>query len=124
MKMSLQWAMLLVMCCMGLPHVAQGADSTLVLVMGGEAYDGPPKFEVDFAGKVLGEGTVAAAIDTAEARRRKGHAGRCATFMVRHMRALAKEPVWQSAEDNPASWKLAAKLGFVVVDEMDMLLPR
>jgi outer membrane protein OmpA-like peptidoglycan-associated protein len=33
--------------------------------MGGEAYDGPPKFEVDFAGKPLGEGTVAAAIDTA-----------------------------------------------------------
>jgi outer membrane protein OmpA-like peptidoglycan-associated protein len=66
MKMSLQRAMLLVMCCAGLPHVAQAADSTLVLVMGGEAYDGPPKFEVEFAGKVLGEGTVAAAIDTAE----------------------------------------------------------
>jgi outer membrane protein OmpA-like peptidoglycan-associated protein len=66
MKMSLQRAMLLAMCCAGLPHVAQAADSTLVLVMGGEAYDGPPKFEVDFAGKVLGEGTVAAAIDTAE----------------------------------------------------------
>jgi outer membrane protein OmpA-like peptidoglycan-associated protein len=66
MKMSLQRAMLLVMCCAGLPHVAQAADSTLVVVMGGEAYDGPPKFEVEFAGKVLGEGTVAAAIDTAE----------------------------------------------------------
>ncbi|HWA17419.1 MAG TPA: OmpA family protein [Devosia sp.] len=46
-----------------------GADSTLVLVMGGEAYDGPPKFEVTFDGKLLGEGAVAAAIDTASAGR-------------------------------------------------------
>jgi outer membrane protein OmpA-like peptidoglycan-associated protein len=65
MKMSLQRAILLVMCCAGLPHVTHAADSTLVLVMGGEAYDGPPRFTVDFAGKFLGEGTVAAAIDTA-----------------------------------------------------------
>ena len=69
MKMSLRRAMLLALMCTGLPYAAQAADSTLVLVMGGEAYDGPPKFEVDFAGKVLGEGTVAAAIDTAEAGR-------------------------------------------------------
>jgi outer membrane protein OmpA-like peptidoglycan-associated protein len=69
MKMSLQRAILLVMCCAGLPQFAQAADSTLVLVMGGEAYDGPPKFAVDFAGKVLGEGAVAAAIDTAVAGR-------------------------------------------------------
>ncbi len=69
MKMSLQRAMLLAMCISGVPYVAHAADSTLVLVMGGEAYDGPPRFEVDFAGKVLGEGTVAAAIDTAAAGR-------------------------------------------------------
>jgi outer membrane protein OmpA-like peptidoglycan-associated protein len=69
MKMSLRRAMLLAMFCTGLPYVAHAADSSLVLVMGGEAYDGPPKFEVDFAGTVLGEGTVAAAIDTAEAGR-------------------------------------------------------
>ena len=69
MKMSLQRAILLVMCCAAMPHVTQAADSTLVLVMGGEAYDGPPKFEVDFAGKLLGGGSVAAAIDTAEAGR-------------------------------------------------------
>lgn len=69
MKMSLRRAILLALMCTGLPYAAQAADSTLVLVMGGEAYDGPPKFEVEFAGKVLGEGTVAAAIDTAEAGR-------------------------------------------------------
>ena len=66
MKMSLRRAMALALMCTGLPLASQAADSTLVLVLGGEAYDGPPKFEVDFAGKVLGEGTVAAAIDTAE----------------------------------------------------------
>jgi outer membrane protein OmpA-like peptidoglycan-associated protein len=44
-------------------------DSTLVVVIGGEAYDGPPKFEVLFDGQTLGQGTVAAAIDTAKAGR-------------------------------------------------------
>src|SRR5688572_5236123 len=52
MKMSLRRAMSLALMCTGLPYAAQAADSTLVLVMGGEAYDGPPKFEVDFAGRV------------------------------------------------------------------------
>jgi outer membrane protein OmpA-like peptidoglycan-associated protein len=52
-------------CIAGYPAISMGADSTLVLVMGGEAYDGPPKFEVTFNGKLLGEGAVAAAIDTA-----------------------------------------------------------
>lgn len=41
------------------------AQNRLTLVMGGEAYDGPPKFEVWFDGALLGEGTVDAAIDTA-----------------------------------------------------------
>ncbi len=48
-----------------LPGVALAASSTLQLIIGGEAYDGPPKFEVTFDGKVLGEGAVNAAIDTA-----------------------------------------------------------
>jgi outer membrane protein OmpA-like peptidoglycan-associated protein len=41
------------------------ADSTVQLIVGGEAYDGPPRFEVSFDGKVLGEAAVEAAIDTA-----------------------------------------------------------
>ena len=45
------------------------ADSTLTLVIGGEAYDGPPKFEVWFDGQRIGEGVVDAAIDTATAGR-------------------------------------------------------
>jgi RimJ/RimL family protein N-acetyltransferase len=29
-----------------------------------------------------------------------------------------KQPVWQAVEENPASWRLAQKLGFVPVDEL------
>ena len=56
-------------CIAAFPASVVAADSTLVLIMGGEAYDGPPKFEVEFDGKSLGEGTVAAAIDTTKAGR-------------------------------------------------------
>jgi outer membrane protein OmpA-like peptidoglycan-associated protein len=65
MKMSLQRATLLALICLGLPGATQAADSTLTVVLGGEAYDGPPKFGIDFNGRPLGEGAVAAAIDTA-----------------------------------------------------------
>ena len=47
-----------------LPGGAFAASSTLQLIIGGEAYDGPPRFEVIFDGKVLGEAAVDAAIDT------------------------------------------------------------
>ncbi|MEO6395716.1 MAG: OmpA family protein [Devosia sp.] len=65
MKMSRLSTFIAAACTAAFPAISMGADSTLVLVMGGEAYDGPPKFEVTFDGKVLGEGAVAAAIDTA-----------------------------------------------------------
>src|SRR5690606_7544748 len=48
---------------------AFAASSKLQLIIGGEAYDGPPKFEVSFDGKLLGEGVVSDAIDTASAGR-------------------------------------------------------
>lgn len=44
-------------------------SSRLQVIVGGEAYDGPPRFEVSFAGRVLGEAAVEAAIDTATAGR-------------------------------------------------------
>ncbi len=70
MKMSRQPTMLLAMWMVSALTVpALAADSTLTLVMGGEAYDGPPKFAVSLDGKPIGEGTVAAAIDTATAGR-------------------------------------------------------
>lgn len=60
-------------------------------------------------------------IDTLEAFRRQGHAARSAALMVRHMTALGKRPVWQALENNPASWHLAARLGFTPCDELVML---
>jgi outer membrane protein OmpA-like peptidoglycan-associated protein len=48
---------------------ALAADSRLQLVMGGEAYDGPPRFAVLFNGREVGEASVDAAIDTASAGR-------------------------------------------------------
>src|SRR5689334_5916590 len=65
MKTSRQGAILLVQCRAGWPAAGCAADNSLVVVLGGEAYDERPKFEVDFDGKPLGEGAVAAAIDTA-----------------------------------------------------------
>jgi len=48
---------------------ALAASGKLQLIVGGEAYDGPPKFEVSFDGKPLGEGIVSDAIDTVAAGR-------------------------------------------------------
>jgi len=64
-KMSRLPTFIAAACIAGFPAIVMGEDSTLVLVLGGEAYDGPPKFEVTFGGKLLGQGAVAAAIDTA-----------------------------------------------------------
>ena len=56
-------------CLFSLPGLALAEASRLHLILGGEAYDGPPRFEVSFNGQVLGEGVVEAAIDTATAGR-------------------------------------------------------
>lgn len=55
-------------------------------------------------------------VDTVPDHRRRGYAGRCVARMIEHMAPL--EPVWQAVESNPASWRLAAKLGFEPVDEL------
>lgn len=54
---------------LGLSAPALGADNLLTLLLGGEAYDGPPHFEVMFNGTVIGQGAVESAIDTATAGR-------------------------------------------------------
>ncbi len=59
-------------------------------------------------------------IDTLEDFRRQGHGARCAALMTAHMATLGKQPVWQSLENNPASWRLAARLGFTPIDELVM----
>lgn len=63
-------------------------------------------------------------IDTLADYRRQGHAARSAALMTAHMATLGKQPVWQSLENNPASWRLAARLGFTPIDELVMLEAR
>lgn len=64
------------------------------------------------------------AIDTLPEHRRKGYAALCAVHLIRHMAAKGKRPVWQAVEENPASWQLAQKLGFVPMDELVMFEQR
>lgn len=58
------------------------------------------------------------AIDTLVAHRRRGYAAQCAAHVIRHMARQGQQAVWAAVERNPASWRLAQKLGFVVVDEL------
>lgn len=58
------------------------------------------------------------AIDTLPEYQRRGYAAQCAAYMIRYMAGRGKSPVWGALVDNPASWRLAEKLGFVVVDEL------
>lgn len=60
-------------------------------------------------------------IDTVPEHQRQGHAGLCAAHMIAHMQAQGRAPVWDAVEDNPASWKLALKLGFVAVDAITIM---
>lgn len=64
------------------------------------------------------EGLWDVAIDTLEEYRNRGHAGRCAAYMIEHMKRRGKQPVWGAEETNEASLALAARLGFVLVDEL------
>ena len=57
-------------------------------------------------------------IDTLEPFRRRGLAALAVAVMTRHMRLLGRAPVWGAADDNPASFALARKLGFDVVDHV------
>lgn len=58
------------------------------------------------------------AIDTLPEYQRRGYALQCAAYMIQHMAAQKKSPVWCALVDNPASWRLAEKLGFVAMDEL------
>lgn len=52
------------------------------------------------------------AVDTLEAQRGRGWAMSCVTFMIHHMRAAGREPLWGALDTNRASRRLAEKLGF------------
>jgi GNAT superfamily N-acetyltransferase len=69
------------------------------------------------------EGLWDISIDTLEEHRRQGHAARCVSWMVDEMRRRGKEPVWGAEETNLPSMRLAAKLGFISVDELVLFRP-
>lgn len=69
------------------------------------------------------EGLWDVSIETLDGYRRRGHAARCAAYMVRYMRRAGKEPVWHALESNAASMGLAARLGFVTVDRSFVFEP-
>jgi RimJ/RimL family protein N-acetyltransferase len=57
-------------------------------------------------------------IDTVAGFRHRGYAAMCVAFLIDYFDRKGKRPVWGAVESNAASMKLAAKLGFVVVDEL------
>ena len=57
-------------------------------------------------------------IDTLEPFRRQGHAGRAVSCCVRLMERTGRRPVWGAVASNPASARLAEKLGFVATDSL------
>ena len=69
------------------------------------------------------EGLWDVSIDTLDGYRRQGYAAWCAAYMIRHMRALGKQPAWHALESNTASMELAAPLGFVPVDRFFLFEP-
>ncbi len=69
------------------------------------------------------EGLWDISIDTLEPYRRQGYAAWCVSYMVDQMRRRGKEPVWAAEETNLPSMRLAAKLGFVPVDELLLFRP-
>jgi len=81
------------------------------------AYAGKQPVAFCYAG-ALTESLWDIAIDTLEPYRRRGHAAHCVTYLIHHMHAQGKQPVWQAADDNPASWRLAQKIGFEPMDEL------
>lgn len=62
-------------------------------------------------------------IDTLEGYRRRGFAASCVAYMITHMRAVGKEPMWGAYESNEASLGLAVKLGFEAVDRLVVFQP-
>ncbi|HVR69796.1 MAG TPA: GNAT family N-acetyltransferase [Vicinamibacteria bacterium] len=60
-------------------------------------------------------------IDTLDGHRRRGLGAATAGLLIQHVLALGKRPVWGALEDNVASLRLAARLGFVPVDRIFVL---
>lgn len=57
-------------------------------------------------------------IDTLAKYRNKGYAAQAATYTINFMHKKGKRPIWGAEESNPASIKLAQKLGFKAIDRL------
>ena len=62
-------------------------------------------------------------VDTIAGARQLGLATIVSSTMIRAERESGREPVWGATEDNIASLRLAARLGFVAVDELWVAAP-
>jgi hypothetical protein len=62
-------------------------------------------------------------VDTAPGARQLGLATIVASELIRAERSLGREPVWGATEDNIASLRLAARLGFRATDELWVAIP-
>lgn len=62
-------------------------------------------------------------IDTLAEHRQKGYAALCVSFLIRHYQAQNLQPVWAAVEENPASWRLAQKIGFTHIDDLVLFEP-
>jgi GNAT superfamily N-acetyltransferase len=60
-------------------------------------------------------------IDTLAGYRQRGLGAATAWLLIEHLRARGSRPVWGALEDNGASLRLAARLGFVPVDRLFVL---
>ena len=62
-------------------------------------------------------------VDTLVEHRRRGYASSAAAFLIRHMLARGKAPVWGALDANQASLAMAAKYGFRAVHRMILFTP-
>jgi len=62
-------------------------------------------------------------VDTLAEHRRRGFASSAAAFLIQHMLAQGKQPVWGALDANQASLAMAAKNGFRAVDRMVVFTP-
>jgi GNAT superfamily N-acetyltransferase len=61
-------------------------------------------------------------IETLEPYRRGGLAAACFEALRRHYRSLGKEPVWGAHHSNPASLRLACRLGFLPAARLEIFV--
>ena len=63
-------------------------------------------------------------IDTIEAYRGRGLAAHAVRFMIDHMRERRLEPIWGALESNATSLRLARRLGFVPIVDVNIVFSR